>query len=113
MKKYIIVLLGILLVGCCSADQQNSEEGVLIKKTLIQAHHTENCPGHEFYLGRIDFIDEGHDMWLYFKDASGANVAPSSGFTIVHSPKCRLCHPEEESNSQETTTTSTSDYWGW
>lgn len=110
MKKFIVIILGILLIGCCSASEQNSIEGVLIKKTQIKAHHSENCSGHTIYLGRIDFEQEGHDMWMFFPDKDGG-IGFSSTFAIVHSPKCRLCHPENQLIVEETTTTS--DYWGW
>ena len=111
MKKFILIILGIVLLGCCSADKQDSKEGVLITKTYIQAHHTEDCQGHEVILGCIEFQKEGHDMWLFFKDGDGVSTTPSSGIGVVHSPNCKLCHPESESTVEETT--SASDYWGW
>jgi len=116
MKRFIILLLGLILIGgLCSADRSDSKEGVLVKKTFIQAHHTENCSGHEFMIGRIDFKQEGHDMWLFIKEGNdGKSYSSSDIINIQHSPECEKCNPKEKSIFDEPITeTSTSSDWGW
>lgn len=109
----MILLLGFLFVcGLCSADKKDSEQGVLVKKTLIEYHHSENCSGHDFLIGRIDFQQEGHDMWMFIKEgASGKSYGINDIISIEHSPDCKLCHPEETTPIVEET--KPSDYWGW
>lgn len=110
----MVLLLGILLIcGLCSADEQDSKVGVLVKKTFIEYYHTENCKGHDFLIGRIDFKQEGHDMWLFIKEGNdNKTYSISDVINVMHSPDCKLCNPESKSIFEETTTT-TSDYWGW
>ncbi len=100
MKK-LILILGILLIGCCSADSdRNSKVGSLVIKTRVEFHHTENCRGHYITIERLDFQQEGHDMWLIGTSSEWKN--------IMHSPNCKKCN---KSNSVLDTTTS--DYFGW
>ena len=116
MRKFLLIIMGLILIGgLCSADQNDSKEGVLVKKTLIQAHHTENCSGHEFMIGRIDFKQEGHDMWLFIKEGNdGKSYSSSDIINIEHSPECEKCHPKEVSILDELLTEdSTSSHWGW
>lgn len=100
-----------MIGGLCSADHKDSKEGVLIKKSYIQAHHTENCSGHNLVIGRIDFEQEGHDMWMFIRDGNGNSVANSSIVSIVHSPNCKKCNPDKE--EIPIVEEKKSDYWGW
>ena len=102
MRKWLLVIIGIILVGCCASNEYNPDNSVLIKKIHLQYHHSENCNGHQATLEKIVFEDEGHTMWLYWINNSIA---------IIDSPDCKICHPKEPESILEETPKS--DYWGW
>ena len=105
MKRISIIVLLLILVGCCSSESvRNSTAGSLVKKIKIEWHHTENCRGHLDIVEKITFDLEGHEMWML-------RLKNHEGNTIIHSPECPKCK-NKETESVVTTETS-SDYWGW
>lgn len=111
MRKWLLVIIGILVLGCGSAPSTNdSDEGQLVKKIYLNYHHTENCSGHDVQLGKVSFKDDGHDMIMYFISNNG-NESNNPNISVVHSPKCELCNPEAEPVVEAPATTSS--YWGW
>ena len=102
MKKFLISILGsLLLIACCPVNSSSQAAGSLVKKTKIEWHHTENCPGHSDVIEKVTFELEGHEMWLLL-------IRNKEGYTIIHSPECPKCKA-----AQSSTTETTSDYWGW
>ena len=102
MKKFLISILGsLLLIACCPVNSSSQAAGSLVKKTEIEWHHTKNCPGHSEEKKKVTFELEGHEMWLLL-------IRHIEGNTIIHSPECPKCKA-----TQSSTTETTSDYWGW
>ena len=102
MKKFLISILGsLLLIACCPVNSSSQAAGSLVKKTEIEWHHTKNCPGHSDVIEKVTFELEGHEMWLLL-------IRHIEGNTIIHSPECPKCKA-----TQSSTTETTSDYWGW
>ena len=102
MKKFLISILGsLLLIACCPVNSSSQAAGSLVKKTEIKWHHTKNCLGHRDVIEKVTFELEGHEMWLLL-------IRHKEGYTIIHSPECPKCKA-----TQSSTTETTSDYWGW
>ena len=102
MKKFLISILGsLLLIACCPVSSSSQAAGSLVKKTEIKWHHTKNCLGHRDVIEKVTFELEGHEMWLLL-------IRHKEGYTIIHSPECPKCKA-----AQSSTTETTSDYWGW
>ena len=102
MKKFLISILGsLLLIACCPVNSSSQAAGSLVKKTEIKWHHTKNCLGHSDVIEKVTFELEGHEMWLLL-------IRNKEGYTIIHSPECPKCKA-----AQSSTTETTSDYWGW
>ena len=102
MKKFLISILGsLLLIACCPVNSSSQAAGSLVKKTEIKWHHTKNCLGHRDVIEKVTFELEGHEMWLLL-------IRHKEGYTIIHSPECPKCKA-----AQSSTTETTSDYWGW
>jgi hypothetical protein len=99
----------LILVGCCANQSQSSDEGELVNKTIIQYHHSANCTGHEYIIGKVNFQIDGHDMWLLLMDDrsnKGCNKI------VIHSPDCQKCSSVLDS-TEDTKEETTSSYWGW
>ena len=104
MKKFLISILGsLLLIACCPASSSSQAAGSLVERTEIEWHHAENCCGHSATIEKITFELEGHEMWLL-------NISNRDGDTIIHSPDCPKC---KNTSTKSSTTESISDYWGW
>lgn len=111
MRKWLLVIIGIMVLGCGPAPSTNgSDEGQLVKKIYLNYHHTENCPGHDIQIGKVLFKDEGHDMIMYFVSNNG-NESSNPHISIIHHPKCELCNPESSESVLEEEPKSS--YWGW
>jgi hypothetical protein len=97
------------LVGCCANQSQPSDEGQLVYKTVVHYHHSANCAGHEYTIGKIDFQIDGHDMWLLLM----GDVSTSNSTKVpMHSPDCQKC--KSDSNlTEEVNEEINSTYWGW
>ena len=102
MKKFLISILGsLLLIACCPVSSSSQAAGSLVKKTEIKWHHTKNCLGHRDVIEKVTFELEGHEMWLLL-------IRHKEGYTIIHSPECSKCKA-----AQSSTTETISDYWRW
>lgn len=110
MKQVIVLLLGIILVGCGPAptSQNNSLNEHYVSKQIGKAYHGDSkCPGHAILTERHEFQDDGHDMWMYISCIQG--ISSYCSINVIHSPNCRKCDSEELPIFEE----KKSDSWSW
>jgi len=110
MHKWLLVIIGIMVLGCGPAPSTNdSLNEHYISRTIGKAYHADQCcKGHAILLEKHVFQEDGHEMWLWITCLQNTDY---HSINVIHSPNCELCHPKTETVVEEPTTTS--DYWGW
>lgn len=111
MKKFLLLIVSLLVlfVSCCPAPQ-DSKPGSIPEQTYVgNIFHLSGCKGHDLYVSKIDFEQDGHQMWVFtFSSQYSNDLEP----VIIHSPDCKKCNPETKSILDNLSSSPTSN-WGW
>ena len=112
MKKFLLLIVSLLVlfVSCCPAPHNNNPASIPEATYVGDIFHISNgCKGHDLYVSKMDFEQDGHQMWVFtFSSHYSDDLEP----VIIHSPDCKKCNPETKSILDNLSSSSTSS-WGW
>lgn len=111
MRKFLLLIVSLLLlfVSCCPASIHNDEsrsEPTYLGKIF---HLGNGCVGHDFYVSKLEFEQDGHQIWVFTFPNDYSNDIICS---ILHSPECKKCNSEPKSILDESLSSPTNS-WGW
>lgn len=111
MKKLLFLIISLIfLFVSCSPTSQNNKPNSRPEQTYIgDVFHLGACKGHDLYASKMDFEQDGHQMWVFVFTSSSSS---DFDLAIIHSPDCKKCHPETKSILDNVSSSSTSS-WGW
>lgn len=111
MKKFLLLIVSMILlfVSCGPAPQDNKPSSRPEQTYVGDIFHLNGCKGHDLYVSKMDFEQDGHQMWVFtFSSHYSDDLEP----VIIHSPDCKKCNPETKSILDNISSSSTSN-WGW
>lgn len=111
MKKFLLLIISLILlfVSCGPVPQDNKPSSRPEQTYVGDIFHLNGCKGHNLYVSKMDFEQDGHQMWVFtFSSHYSDDLEP----VIIHSPDCKKCNPETKSILDNLSSSSTSS-WGW